>query len=101
VREAKKTEAAKAAKGDKADAKDEKDKKDDEGKDGKDAKATTIPSPSPASPIPVSSPPATHRKFALHRQIFDMRKNEIKRREQSVKAREVGRGLPQVPKGMF
>ena len=49
----------------------------------------------------LSSPPATHRKFALHRQIFDMRKNEIKRREQSVKAREVGRGLPQVPKGMF
>lgn len=53
---------------------------------------------SPASPAPASTPtPAptpTHRKFALHRAIFDMRRNELKRREMGVKAREVGRGKP-------
>lgn len=53
---------------------------------------------SPASPTPASTPtPAptpTHRKFALHRAIFDMRRNELKRREMGVKAREVGRGKP-------
>ncbi|KGB76690.2 hypothetical protein CNBG_2528 [Cryptococcus deuterogattii R265] len=60
---------------------------------------------SPASPTPASTPtPAptpTHRKFALHRAIFDMRRNELKRREMGVKAREVGRGLPQVPRTGF
>ncbi|EAL19441.1 hypothetical protein CNBH0130 [Cryptococcus deneoformans B-3501A] len=60
---------------------------------------------SPASPAPASTPtPAptpTHRKFALHRAIFDMRRNELKRREMGVKAREVGRGLPQVPRTGF
>ena len=37
-------------------------------------------------------PAAGHKKYALHRQIFDMRRAEIKRKEQGVKAREVGRG---------
>lgn len=50
--------------------------------------------PKPASPSPVSIPvsAAGHRKFALHRQIFEMRQNEIKRKEMGVKAREVGKG---------
>jgi hypothetical protein len=48
--------------------------------------------PKPASPIP-STPAASHRKFALHRQIFEMRRDDIRRKEQSVKAREVGKGM--------
>lgn len=88
--------------------------------------ASASPKPTPASPPAASVPPApaqSHRKFALHRQIFDMRVQEIKRREQGVKAREVGKGeslglwrtdmigpsrggadgagLPQVPRGTF
>jgi hypothetical protein len=48
----------------------------------------------PSSPSPAPAPTATpsHRKFALHRQIFDMRREDIKRKEQGVKAREVGKG---------
>jgi hypothetical protein len=49
------------------------------------------PVPSPA-PAPAPAPAASHRKFALHRQIFDMRRDDIKRKEQGVKAREVGKG---------
>lgn len=91
VREAKKAEAAKEQ--------GKEDEKEKEGsKDAKDQKVVEIPS-SPS--IPVTSPPASHRKFALHRQIFDMRKSELRRRDQGNKAREVGKGLPQVPRGMF
>jgi hypothetical protein len=56
--------------------------------------ATSIPT---AAPVSTADP--THRKFALHRQIFDMRRNEIKRKEMGVRAKEVGKGLPQVPRG--
>ncbi len=56
-------------------------------------------SAAPTSPLPVA-PPA-HRKFTLHRQIWEMRKAEIKKREMTTKAKEVGRGLPQVPHGRF
>ncbi|ORX39579.1 VPS4-associated protein 1 [Kockovaella imperatae] len=52
-------------------------------------------------PVSTASPPSTHRKYALHRQIFDMRRAEIKRKEQGVKAKEVSKGLPQVPRGAF
>ena len=54
------------------------------------------------SPKPISTPPAGststpapgsgHRKYALHRQIFEMRQNDIKRKEMGMKAREVGKG---------
>ncbi|WVQ77911.1 hypothetical protein IAR50_007617 [Cryptococcus sp. DSM 104548] len=59
--------------------------------------------PSPASSVPTSTPPPrpTHKKYALHGKMFDIRKQELRRREQGVKAREVGRGLPQVPRGSF
>jgi hypothetical protein len=96
-------------------------------KDDKDTKGkeSTVPAPAPIPvPVPTSTPPtsaqvASHRKFALHRQIFEMRRDDIKRKEQGVKAREVGKGefhydtsrsfpgsssligLPQVPRGMF
>lgn len=96
VREAKKAEAAKEKDKDNDKAK-EADKGKDEKKDPKEK--TTGPSVSPS--IPVASPPASHRKFALHRQVFDMRRNEMKRREQTVKAKEMGKGMPQVPRGMF
>jgi hypothetical protein len=74
--------------------KSEKDKKDDKGKgkDNVDDKETT---PKPTTPIPTSPAPAiaSHRKFALHRQIFEMRRDDIRRKEQGVKAREVGKGM--------
>jgi hypothetical protein len=73
-------------KGAKSDEKEkDKDKKEDKEKE----------KPKPASPIPSSPAPpsASHRKFALHRQIFEMRRDDIKRKEQGVKAREVGKGM--------
>ncbi|AFR97261.2 hypothetical protein C343_05406 [Cryptococcus neoformans C23] len=72
----------------------------DKGKDkGKESPKSPA-SPAPAS-TPTPTPTPTHRKFALHRAIFDMRRNELKRREMGVKAREVGKGLPQVPRTGF
>ncbi|ODN72677.1 hypothetical protein L202_08116 [Cryptococcus amylolentus CBS 6039] len=73
-------------------------KPDEKEKDPKDAKSPS-PAPSPAPTVPTSTPPAqpTHRKFALHGKMFEIRKQEMRRREQGVKAREVGRGLPQSP----
>lgn len=67
-------------------------KSDDKDKDKKEDKEKEI--PKPASPIPSTPAPpsASHRKFALHRQIFEMRRDDIKRKEQGVKAREVGKG---------
>jgi len=66
-------------------------KSDDKDKDKKEDKEKEI--PKPASPIPSTPAPpsASHRKFALHRQIFEMRRDDIKRKEQGVKAREVGK----------
>lgn len=65
----------------------------DKGKDrGKESPKSPA-SPAPAS-TPTPTPTPTHRKFALHRAIFDMRRNELKRREMGVKAREVGKGKP-------
>ncbi|WVQ79621.1 hypothetical protein IAT38_001721 [Cryptococcus sp. DSM 104549] len=85
-----------------AEKKDDKDKdKDKDGKDGKKDSAKS-PSPAPASvPVATTPPAPTHRKFALHRQMFEMRKNELKRKDMQSKAREVGRGLPQVPRTAF
>lgn len=71
-------------------------KSDDKEKDKKDDKEKKEEIPKPASPIPSSPGPAsttTHRKFALHRQIFEMRRDDIRRKEQGVKAREVGKGM--------
>jgi hypothetical protein len=108
VREARKAVEAKESEKsdkekDKDKAKDEKDKETGKGDDKDKDKAKDSPVPtSPSTPsIPVASAVPSHRKFALHRQIYDMRKNEIKRKEQGVKAREVGKGLPQVPRGGF
>ncbi|WRT66825.1 uncharacterized protein IL334_003788 [Kwoniella shivajii] len=61
-------------------------------------------SPEASTPsIPTASTPVspTHRKFALHRHIFEMRKNDIRKREQGIKAKEVSKGLPQVPRTAF
>ncbi|KAL7422101.1 hypothetical protein Q5752_002744 [Cryptotrichosporon argae] len=113
VREARKAEAAKAGKdgaGKDKEGKEGKDDKDeckdkDKGKDGP-ASNPSAPTSSPsqrqaqASPAPTPTPP-THRKFALHRQLFESRKAELRRREQAAKAREMSRGLPQVPRGNF
>lgn len=83
-------------------------------------KPSTPPVPAPI-PVPTASPPASHRKFALHRSMFDMRRNELRRKEQVGKATEVskggyrlsegtegeervtdwGVGMPQVPRSPF
>ncbi|ODO08290.1 hypothetical protein L198_00013 [Cryptococcus wingfieldii CBS 7118] len=67
-------------------------KPDEKEKDPKDAKSPS-PAPSPAPSVPTSTPPAqpTHKKFALHGKMFEIRKQEMRRREQGVKASEVGR----------
>jgi hypothetical protein len=63
-------------------------------KDRKEDKEKEILKPaSPIPPSPAPTPAASHRKFALHRQIFEMRRDDIKRKEQGVKAREVGKGM--------
>ena len=106
---------AKEEKRSKSDDKDKDKEKDKEDQDKEEKKSKpTVPVPAPA-PTPTAVA-AVHRKFALHRQIFDMRRDDIKRKEQGVKAREVGKGasfsffgwanaksvgLPQVPRGMF
>lgn len=70
-------------------------KKADKGKEGeKEKEKADSPKPTSIPASPASPPPATHRKFALHRQVFEMRQSEIKRKEQGVKAREVGKGAP-------
>jgi hypothetical protein len=38
-----------------------------------------------------------HKKYALHRQIFEMRKMEMRRKEQGAKAKEVSKGLWERP----
>ncbi|ORY23701.1 VPS4-associated protein 1 [Naematelia encephala] len=73
-----------------------------EDKDKDKDKDTASPTPKSPTPFPTATPSApTHRKFALHRQIFEMRKADIRRKEQGAKAKEVSKGLPQVPRGAF
>jgi hypothetical protein len=67
------------------------DEKDNDKKEDKEKEIPKPTSPIPSSPAP--TPAASHRKFALHRQIFEMRRDDIKRKEQGVKAREVGKGM--------
>lgn len=114
VAEYKAKEEKKSKSDDKDKDKDKDKEKDKEDQDKEEKKSKpTVPAPAP-TPTAIA---AVHRKFALHRQIFDMRRDDIKRKEQGVKAREVGKGaswffvgvganakcvgLPQVPRGMF
>ncbi|RSH87869.1 uncharacterized protein EHS24_000387 [Apiotrichum porosum] len=62
-------------------------------------------SPAPASPgsptttgIP-SVPAQTHKKYTLHRTFFENRRAELRRREQTARAKEVSKDMPQVPRG--
>ncbi|KAG7562570.1 hypothetical protein FFLO_02044 [Filobasidium floriforme] len=83
--------------------------KDDDAK----AKEKGIPSDKPKSssggPPPIGIPDSSssgpvavkHRQFALHRGIFSMLEREAKAREQGAKAKEVGKGLPHVPRTQF
>lgn len=48
-----------------------------------------------------SSNVTTHNKYALHRHIFDARRNDLRRKEMNKKAKETAQGLPQVPRGSF
>jgi hypothetical protein len=71
---------------------DKKEKGDKERDKEKEKPASPKPNSAVPTPAPAPAPAASHRKFALHRQIFDMRRDDIKRKEQGVKAREVGKG---------
>lgn len=100
MREARKSEQAKADSKekdkDKGTEKDkDKEKEKEKGKHSDDKETTT------SVPNLPTSTGSQHKKYTLHRQIFEMRLGEIKRREMGNKAREVGKGLPQVPRGMF
>ena len=71
----------------------EKDKdKDKPEQDAKDAKPKAPAPPTSPSPVPVASPPPSHRKYALHRAMFEMRRTELRRKDQAGKAKEVSRG---------
>nr|XP_019013219.1 uncharacterized protein I206_01284 [Kwoniella pini CBS 10737]OCF52000.1 hypothetical protein I206_01284 [Kwoniella pini CBS 10737] len=77
--------------------KDEKDTDKDKEKENENDKinsSTSIPSTQsiPTSTVQPPIPAPTHKKYALHRHIFEMRKNELKRKEQGNKAKEVSRG---------
>ncbi|RXK36048.1 hypothetical protein M231_06696 [Tremella mesenterica] len=70
--------------------KDEKEK----GKEGKDSKGEEKKSSRQSSPplsIPNSNPP-THKKYTLHRHIFDMRRAEVKKRALGQQAKEMTKG---------
>lgn len=85
-------EAAKAAKA----------KNDKTGKDKDESTAATAISSSPVTSVPTTpavAASASHRKFALHRSMFDMRKAELRRREQGAKAKEVSKGEFMVVEG--
>ena len=69
-------------------------KENDQDKDKDKDRASPDLSNVPNLPVSTSPPASTHRKFALHRQIFDMRRAEIRRKEQGVKAKEVSKGTP-------
>ncbi|WVR04923.1 hypothetical protein IAU60_001935 [Kwoniella sp. DSM 27419] len=71
----------------------------------KEGKGSASPAPTPTPTAAATSPPSaaapTHKKYQLHRHIFEMRRAEQRKKEQGVKAREVSRGLPQVPRTGF
>jgi hypothetical protein len=97
-REAKKAEKAKGADGDKDKDKDkDKEKDNDKDKDAEKVSGSPAKSPSPsikspASPPAGTTPSGTHRKYALHRQIWDMRRMEMRKKDHTAKAKEVGKG---------
>jgi hypothetical protein len=98
-REAKKAEKEKTKGADGKDKDKEKDKDNDKDKDKDAGKATGSPakSPSPAIKSPASppagaTPSGTHRKYALHRQIWDMRRMEMRKKDHTARAKEVGKG---------
>ncbi|KAH8102813.1 DUF1742-domain-containing protein [Phellopilus nigrolimitatus] len=52
-------------------------------------------SQSPSAPAPAS----THQRFALHREIFAMRRDVHRKRRQAAQAKEVAPRLPSAPRG--
>ncbi|KAL1406114.1 hypothetical protein Q8F55_007797 [Vanrija albida] len=58
------------------------------------------PTPPITANIPSSSAPS-HKKYALHRSIFEARRADLIRKQQTARAKEVSKGLPQVPRGSF
>ncbi|WOO83408.1 UPF0589 protein [Vanrija pseudolonga] len=69
------------------------------GAEGAKDEPKTPPAPITAN-IPSSTAP-THKKYALHRSIFEARRADLIRKQQAARAKEVSKGLPQVPRGSF
>ncbi|TXT08779.1 hypothetical protein VHUM_02907 [Vanrija humicola] len=66
----------------------------------KDESKPASPAPPITANIPSSTAP-THNKYALHRSIFEARRADLIRKQQAARAKEVSKGLPQVPRGAF
>lgn len=78
----------------------EKADKEKEAKDGKEEKEkakSPTPADTPASPSP--STPTTHQRYALHRQVYQMRCDDHRKRRNAKQAREVAPKLPIAPRG--
>ena len=69
----------------------DKDKETEQKKNGKDPVPVTLPS-TPTTPTP------THKRYALHRDIFAMRISEHRKRRQAAQAKELAPRLPGAPR---
>ncbi|KAG8883248.1 hypothetical protein FRB97_006943 [Tulasnella sp. 331] len=76
-----------------------KEKEKEKADDGKSEKATKPRAPTPIPSSPSTPPPApSHPKYTLHRQIYQMRCDEHRKRRQAKQVREVAPKLPIAPR---
>ncbi|KAJ6627531.1 VPS4-associated protein 1 [Mycena sp. CBHHK59/15] len=79
--------------------KDTKDTDEDKGKDkAKDTKDAMASPKMPGSLTP-KSPPPTHERYTLHRDMFSMRQGEHRKRRQTAQAKDLAPRLPGAPRG--
>lgn len=79
----------------------EKEKEKDGNDKGADAKTAAVPkksTPSAATPTPPTPATPSHQKYVLHRQIFQMRLDEHKKRRQAKEVKEVAPRFPIAPR---
>ncbi|KAG8989226.1 hypothetical protein FRB90_002345 [Tulasnella sp. 427] len=85
----------------KKEAEKEKEKEKDEKKDKGDSKTVAVPKKA-TSPTATPTPPApstpSHQKYTLHRQIFQMRQDEHKKRRQAKEVKEIAPKFPIAPR---
>ncbi|KAJ3776621.1 DUF1742-domain-containing protein [Lentinula raphanica] len=88
------------AKEQKTDDKKDNDKQKEESGTNKSSSSSPKPkSPGSLSPPTPQTPPATHQKFTLHRDIFSMRLAEHRKRRQTAQAKDLAPRLPGAPRG--